>query len=157
MQKVIKHEHIHIRKMDMSDVPFVYHHETKVFHQRIEEKALYQEIIENNLSRYFIALIEGKRVAYIGGWVPKPNAEIMTIFVKDEYRKQHIGHLLLSYMIEELKKDEVESITLEVRPSNTAAITLYRSFGFLDVAVRKEYYQDKEDALLMYLLIGGHR
>lgn len=157
MQKIVNLKNLQIRKMDMSDVPFVYHHETNVFDQRIEEKALYQEIIENNISRYYIALNEGKRIGYIGGWVPKPNAEIMTIFVKDDYRKQHIGNLLLGYLIEELKKEKVESITLEVRPTNVAAITLYRSFGFLDVAVRKEYYQDKEDALLMYLLIGGHK
>jgi ribosomal-protein-alanine N-acetyltransferase len=148
---------IEIRMMDMSDVPFVYHQETAVFGQKIEEKALYKEIIENKVARYYIALKDGKRIGYIGGWMPKPHAEIITIFVKPEVRKQNIGCSLLKYLIDRAIEEEIESITLEVRPTNYAAIALYRSFGFADIGLRKKYYKDGEDALMMYLLIGGNK
>jgi len=157
MQKMSSVNGIFIRKMDMSDVPFVYQHETSVFGQRLEEKALYEEIIENQFSRYYVALDGDIRVGYIGGWMPKPNAEVMTVFVKEAHRKQKIGHALLDFLIKELIKEKIESITLEVRPSNVAAIALYHSFGFVDVAIRKQYYKDGEDALMMYLMIGGHK
>lgn len=149
------HKDVVIRRMDMSDVPFVYREEKRVFQQRLEEKALYEEIIENNHSRYYIALLDGKRIGYIGGWIPRPNAEVITVFVKEKYRHQHIGQELLAFLLDVFTKEEVESVTLEVRRTNNPAISLYRSFGFEQVAVRKNYYKDGEDALMMYLLLGG--
>jgi ribosomal-protein-alanine N-acetyltransferase len=152
-----KNNDIDIRLMDMSDVPFVYQHETVIFGQKIEEKALYKEIIENKVARYYIALKDGNRIGYIGGWMPGPYAEIITVFVKEQFRKQNIGHALLSYLIEQALKEDIESITLEVRPTNVSAIALYRSFGFVEIGLRKQYYKDGEDALMMYLLIGGSK
>ena len=40
-------------------------------------------------------------------------------------------------------------LTLEVRKSNISAISLYKSFGFCEVGVRKKYYENTEDAVLM--------
>jgi len=157
MYKTNNNSELYIRQMDMSDVPFVYQHETKAFGQKIEEKALYAEIIENKIARYYIALINERRVGYIGGWVPGPYAEIITVFVKEDFRKNKIGHVLLSYLIEEVVLEKIESITLEVRPTNIAAIALYQSFGFEAIGRRKKYYKDGEDALMMYLLIGGNK
>jgi ribosomal-protein-alanine N-acetyltransferase len=147
---------ITIRLMDMSDVPFVYQQETVEFGQKIEEKALYKEIIENKIARYYIALKDSERIGYIGGWMPGPYAEIITIFVKEQFRKQNIGHRLLTHLIEQAVKEDIESITLEVRPTNVSAIALYRSFGFAEIGLRKQYYKDGEDALMMYLMIGGN-
>jgi ribosomal-protein-alanine N-acetyltransferase len=146
-----------IRKMDMSDVPFVLHYETKAFDQHLEEKALYEEIIENQVSEYYIGLIDKERIGYVGVWVPKPSAEIITMFVKEEFRNHYFGAELLRFVLNRLRKDSIESITLEVRPSNKPAIGLYEKFGFKEVARRRKYYKDGEDALLMYLLIGGQK
>ena len=45
----------------------------------------------------------------------------------------------------------IKYITLEVRVSNVAAISLYEKFGFKSIGVRKKYYQDNnEDALIMF-------
>lgn len=156
MSKNLSDQSLKIRKMDMSDVPFVYRQETTIFGQMLEEKALYEEIIQNDIAFYYIALLDGVRVGYIGGWAPEPNAEIITVFVRPNYRLKHIGRSLVSFMIDEMKKIGIESITLEVRPTNVGAISLYKSFGFEKVSVRKNYYKDGEDALMMYVLIGGH-
>ena len=53
-------------------------------------------------------------------------------------------------MIDECLAEGVTDITLEVRVSNDPAIALYRSFGFEEAGVRRRYYQDGEDALIMW-------
>ena len=72
-------------------------------------------------------------------------AEIIDIFVLDEYRNRGIGKALINKMLE---NKEIESVTLEVKNDNKLAIMLYNSLGFKEVAVRKGYYNGV-DALLM--------
>lgn len=57
-------------------------------------------------------------------------------------------------MIEYCKQANVASITLEVRPSNNAALHVYESFDFKQVATRKKYYANGEDALLLEKQLG---
>jgi len=155
MQKNKQIGPVYIRRMDMSDVPFVLHYETKMFDQHVEEKALYEEIIENKVSHYYMALLENERIGYIGVWIPRPNAEILTLYIKEDFRKKDYGFVLLDFLLNQLAEENVDSVTLEVRISNVAAISLYKKAGFKQVSVRKNYYKDGEDALLMYKLIGG--
>ena len=157
MQKNKQIGAIYVRRMDMSDVPFVLHYETKIFDQHVEEKALYEEIIENKVSRYYMALFENERIGYIGVWIPRPNAEILTLYIKEEFRKKSYGVVLLEFMLDQLAEENIESVTLEVRVSNVAAISLYKKVGFEQVSIRKNYYKDGEDALLMYKLMGGQK
>lgn len=145
---------IKIRKMDLSDVPFVYREEVKIFGKSLGEKTLYNEIMYNDLSRYFIAMVEGKRAGYVGSWLTIPNAEILNMFVSDEYRGQGIGLKLLHKVIDVCEDNEIEHLTLEVRASNRYALNLYTSLGFKEEAVRKQYYGDGEDALLMVKKLG---
>ena len=55
----------------------------------------------------------------------------------------------------------MESILLEVRPSNQRAITLYEHLGFLPIGRRKNYYpaanNTREDAIVMRLMLEGNR
>lgn len=72
-------------------------------------------------------------------------AEIIDIFVLDEYRNRGIGKALINKMLE---NKEIKSVTLEVKKDNKLGILLYNSLGFKEVAVRKGYYNGV-DALLM--------
>ena len=56
---------------------------------------------------------------------------------------------LLQFVIREAKKNNIFKLQLEVRQSNSVAIALYAQLGFVQVAVRKKYYQDNEDAVVM--------
>ncbi|MBE8948991.1 MAG: GNAT family N-acetyltransferase [Quinella sp. 3Q1] len=59
--------------------------------------------------------------------------------------------MLFGELIKAVKLRGARAITLEVRPSNTAAIKLYKSFGLRSVGRRKGYYLDNgEDALIMW-------
>jgi ribosomal-protein-alanine N-acetyltransferase len=140
-----------IRKMDVSDIPFVYKEEVKIFGNSLGEKTLYDELIYNQMSKYFIALDGRKRVGYIGSWLTRPNAEILNLLVIPSYRKKGIGKELVSKVIEVCSLEKIRMLTLEVRVSNEAAIKLYKSFGFTISHLRKAYYKDGEDANLMVL------
>ncbi|MFP4286177.1 MAG: ribosomal protein S18-alanine N-acetyltransferase [Candidatus Izemoplasmataceae bacterium] len=138
-----------IRKMDLSDIDFVYENEMEIFNKSLSKKTLYDELLYNKLAYYFMALVDQKRVGYVGVWITEPNAEIMNIFVVKDYRKNHIGKALMHHVIDLCLKHQVKSLTLEVRASNQEAIKFYETIGFNPVTRRKHYYSDGEDALLM--------
>ena len=143
-----------IRKMDLSDIPYVYKEELKIFGKSLGEKTLYNEIMYNDMSRYFIAVVDGKRAGYIGSWLTLPNAEILNLFVSENYRGLKLGKRLVSEVIRVCNEEEIENLTLEVRVSNEYAMKLYQDLGFRIVTTRKRYYENGEDALLMMLSLG---
>ena len=75
-------------------------------------------------------------------------AEINDILVAPAFRRQGLAKQLLK-RIESLLKDKTQKIFLEVRESNLSAINLYKSAGFKQISVRKKYYSDGENALVM--------
>ena len=145
---------IEIRKMKLGDISYVYEEELKIFGKSLGKKTLYNEIMYNVMAKYFIALVDGKRAGYVGSWLTLPNAEILNLFVSKQYRGYNIGGKLMDEVIEICKKYDIENITLEVRKSNKYAIDLYYRLGFLKGTIRKKYYKNGEDALLMVLNLG---
>ena len=82
---------------------------------------------------------------------------LMDIAVAPEHRRQGIGTALVEALLERLPGPD-EPLTLEVRPSNTAAIAMYEGFGFKAAGVRRRYYSDNgEDALIMWRTPGTRR
>ena len=65
-------------------------------------------------------------------------------------RRRGIGFKLMEAMIDDCKDRNVQSIFLEVRESNAAAIAMYEQFGFIKISTRKKYYDSPvEDGLVM--------
>jgi len=88
-------------------------------------------------------------VGYGGFWLMAGEAHITTIAVRPELRRRGIGELLLVAMLDRATELGAEVATLEVRVSNIAAQTLYRKYGFRQVGLRRRYYSNNEDALIM--------
>ena len=106
---------------------------------------------KNELAEYVVGELDGKIVAYAGAWVSFDQAEVMHVAVEPELRGQGVGTLIFGALIEAVKKRGAKSVTLEVRPSNTAAVKLYENFGLKSVGRRKGYYLDNgEDELIMW-------
>lgn len=74
--------------------------------------------------------------------------ELIEIEVLDTKRGLGYGKLLLEFMIEKAKEQNVENITLEVKVTNNIAIHLYEKYGFEQVALRKNYYQGIDGILM---------
>jgi ribosomal-protein-alanine N-acetyltransferase len=89
-------------------------------------------------------------LGFIGIWLLVGDAHIVTVAVRESYRRIGIGERLLIAAIETALEFDQEVLTLEVRASNQAAQLLYDKYGFNRVGLRKRYYTDNnEDAVLM--------
>ena len=89
--------------------------------------------------------MDNKYVGFLIYQVLYEAAEIIDIFVLDEYRNKGIGKALINKMLE---NKQIEKVTLEVKKDNKNAIMLYNSLGFKPVSIRKGYYEGV-DAILM--------
>ncbi len=81
-------------------------------------------------------------------------AHLLNITIAPWWQSLGLGRALLQAVVKQAQQWRVESMWLEVRPSNTVAQGLYRGQGFVDVAMRKNYYpgvDGREDALVMCL------
>ncbi len=96
------------------------------------------------------ALQEGELVGYVICSRYDTVWHVMNVAVDPARRRRGVASALLAELIARVD-DPRAQFTLEVRPSNTGAIALYRSFGFRDAGVRRRYYQDNgEDARVMW-------
>jgi len=85
-------------------------------------------------------------------------AHLLNLCVRADLRGRGLGRRMLQLLVERSRQSGVEAVFLEVRPSNPGAIALYRSAGFVQVGLRKGYYQaagGREDALVLKLELGG--
>lgn len=81
-------------------------------------------------------------------------AHLLNITIAPVAQGSGFGRSLLQVVIGRARQDDAETLWLEVRPSNVIARDLYTSVGFVDVAIRKNYYpaaHGREDALVMCL------
>ncbi len=110
----------------------------------------------NNPYSHMWGLIEGEElIGYICFWMVVDEVHIMNIAIRADMRRKGMAKLLLSELIRFAKSRNMSKIWLEVRPSNKAALSLYKKMGFKKVAIRKKYYSDtNEDAIVMALEIG---
>ena len=106
--------------------------------------------LENSLSVWLICEDRGKVLGYVGSQTVLDETDMMNIAVLPEARRAGIGERLILSLIEMLKDRGSRSLTLEVRASNTPAISLYEKLGFLQVGRRPNYYcSPREDALIL--------
>lgn len=113
------------------------------------ERMLLDEL-ENPLSLWLAALDGGTLAGYIGSQSVQGEADVMNLAVSPAYRRRGVGRALLRELAGALRSKGVAALLLEVRPSNEAAVSLYRSEGFVQVGRRKNYYfHPREDALIL--------
>ena len=123
--------------------------EKQCFSTPWSETALSEEL-SNKFARFFVALLNGEIVGYIGAHNILGEVYITNVAVFPEYRKNGFGEALIKRLIEMVKKENADFITLEVRKSNISAIKLYEKCGFCAVGERKSFYEKPcEDAILM--------
>ena len=75
-------------------------------------------------------------------------AQINFFVVNQKYRKKGFGSFLMSYLIEQCKKLNINKLFLEVSHTNSTAEKFYNRFAFSTVGIRRNYYKDGSDALL---------
>lgn len=154
-----KNHIIQIRPMNMDDVPVVASLEGEIFSDAWSEK-LYRETLESG--RYDCWVLEtaesneeelaGKPVlaGYFCGQMILDEAEVHRIAVDPVMRGRGYGQVLLEDFLHRMQDVGVTTVLLEVRAGNKPAIGLYKKNGFVEIGVRKGYYQNpKEDARIL--------
>ena len=110
----------------------------------------FRQELKNPLAFYLVWELEGKVVGYCGAWVLLGEAQITNVAIHPKHQRKGAGRRLLKSFLEKLNEKECHLVTLEVRPSNHRARSLYSEFGFQEIGRRKAYYQDnQEDALIL--------
>ena len=91
----------------------------------------------------------GCLVGYICPMLLLDEGHILNVAVHHNCRGRGVGELLVRRVLDDCQGGGAETVTLEVRTSNTAARSLYRRIGFEETGLRKRYYENGEDAILM--------
>lgn len=107
--------------------------------------------LENLNSKYLIATINSEIVGFGGIWKAVDDIHITNIVTKIDKRHLGIASSILKNLIELSKKEKVNSLTLEVSENNTNAIKLYEKYNFKKIGLRKNYYPQNENAIIMTL------
>ena len=110
------------------------------------------EELENQCAAFLVAedAVTGDVLGYAGLLVAADEGYITNVAVFPEQRRRGIAGQLLQVFLNFAEANRLAFLTLEVRPSNTAAIALYQGFGFQEAGRRKNYYDlPKEDALIL--------
>ena len=142
------------RRMTLDDVPQVHEIELKTFHTPWSYQSFVDEMTTNKCARYIVAEENGKVLGYAGAWLIFEEGHITNIAVTEEARGRGIGKGVTRELMQYAANMGVQYMTLEVRRSNTVAQNMYKSLGFIELGVRKRYYEDNgEDA---YLYVCDH-
>ncbi len=143
-----------IRRMRVEDVDQIVEIEKQSFRHAWSREAFLNEIHYRDVAHPLVAEIDGEVVGYLTAWFVRDEIHITNLAVSPRHRRKGIGNALLQAVLEKGRREGYRLAYLEVRPSNLAAIRLYRKWGFRVVSVRSRYYEsDGEDALVMAKLL----
>lgn len=140
-----------IRKMKKNDIPNIVFNDRRILGQSLGEETLESELKQNIFSQFFVMEDKATKefLGHVGLWIDRPLASVLNLYVVPEYQHQGLGKQLMEFVFTYLKRLNISTLTLEVRGSNIVAKAMYQQYGFDEVAIRKQYYSDGEDAVLM--------
>jgi ribosomal-protein-alanine N-acetyltransferase len=139
-----------IRRATLADVESISAIELRAF-SNPWHPLTFSSLISQGRARVLVA--EGPEAEVIGYavlWWVLEQGELANLAVSEEFRGRGVGSALLDRALRDAEANHVESLFLEVRFSNDPAFHLYRSRGFTQVAVRRDYYRrPREDARVL--------
>lgn len=141
----------HIRSMAESDLDQVLGIERTSFSSPWSRGLFLDELLQPRTRAWFVADSPWGVVGYAGLMEVDGEGHVLDLAVRGDARGRGIAIALLSEVLEEARRRGIDRLTLEVRPSNEAALGLYRAAGFEDAGRRPGYYSDTgEDAVIMW-------
>jgi [ribosomal protein S18]-alanine N-acetyltransferase len=140
-----------LRQMTADDLPAVMEIERKTFPADAwSEGMLRGELNDQPRTRhYVVALVDDAIVGYAGLAAAGDQADVQTIAVLAEWRRSGVGGAMLTELLAEAARRGAVSVFLEVRADNPDAQAVYDRFGFERIGLRRHYYEDGTDAIMM--------
>ena len=138
-----------IRPMTAQELPAVAALERACFSHPWSEQSL-SASLHNGRSVFLTAHGAAGLLGYLGMEYVRGEGSVTNVAVFPEYRRRGVAGQLLKVFCDFAAGRHLAFLTLEVRPSNEAAIALYQSFGFTERGRRRNYYDlPREDALIL--------
>lgn len=140
---------IEIREMKEEDLKEIVKIEQDVFPNPWPYEFFLPHILSNTCTKV-VAELSGKIVGYMIGCEDDSSFHLSNIAISKGHRRKGFGTKLLSYLLEKLSENKkIKSCYLEHRPTNEGAFELYKSLGFIFKGIKKNYYKEGEDAVVM--------
>lgn len=116
-------------------------------------RRLFEEVLEADNAAALVGLAaDGSLLGYLVFTVVLDEGNIDNLAVWRRARRQGVAEELMKTLHHFARQWGTASLTLEVRPSNTGAVSLYKKLGYQEVGRRRNYYlRPREDAIIMRL------
>ena len=146
-----KNSSVKISIMTLDDLEEIKNSLTSNFDEFWDYSTLKEEL-SSPFSKYFVAKNSDNFI--VGFAVIKivlDEADLMNIVTRKSMCNLGIASSMLEYLISYCKSSKIKSLNLEVNVQNSIAINLYKKYNFKEVGLRKKYYNNTYDAILMAL------
>jgi ribosomal-protein-alanine N-acetyltransferase len=115
---------------------------------------LFRRELDNPLARIDLIYAGPVLAGYLCSWLVADEMEIQNVAISPRFRRQGLARRLIDHVLLRARKTGAERILLEVRAGNVPARELYRQCGFEECGLRRGYYPDGEDAVLMVSMLA---
>ena len=136
-----------IRDFLLSDLDDVVRIEYEAFDDPYPVGILLQ--LYNAGAGFLVAQVAQTIVGYVIFWIKEGQGQIIVIAVDSNYQDMKVGSLLLEKTCFIFKRNNINTVFLEVRKSNIRAINFYKRNGFVKINEEDDYYNDGESAIIM--------
>lgn len=145
----MKDPELWFRRMTLADIKWVMKVEREVYQFPWTDK-IFNDCIRVGY-HCWLALQQQNIVGHAVISVTAGESHMLNLSIAREHQRKGYGKQFIEFLVEEARGGNAQTMLLEVRPSNTAAISCYNSAGFNEIGCRKDYYpasEGREDALL---------
>ena len=139
-------------------IPIGLHHleeivniENSVFNKPWTRNQIKNDIQSDLDSENWVYIINELVAGYIFGWIIHDEFHLNNIAVHPEFLRRSIGKELIRHISSRVISRDIKVILLEVSANNISAQKCYKSLGFTQMGIRKDYYSHGDDAILYYL------
>ena len=136
-----------VREMEESDLDTIIEIENSIYIDKWTKEAYVEDLV-NDIAYNYVLEHEGVIFGYYGFWILFDNIDITKVSIRKELQGKGLSKILMEDFFNRISNLDINTITLEVRVSNTKAIGLYKKFGFKEISIRKNYYGN-EDAYIL--------
>ncbi len=150
IKKIMRSNHnFSIKVMSLADIDQVFEIHQKAFGQTIWSRDALVNELNMNYAIYYVAYRGNKILGFVGTWFVVDEMQIHSLAVDENFRGKKIAESLIAVCMDTALENNTSRAILDVRESNIPAQNLYKKLGFKQVGIRKQYYPDKENALLL--------
>ena len=140
------------------DAPRLAELEALCFAEPRSEGALLGELGDPGRYLLLAARLDGELAGYAGLEYVLDEGYVTDVAVFPEFRRRGVAKALLRELERRARGMGLRFLTLEARPSNTPAVSLYAALGYEEAGRRRDFYRNpREDALLMTLWLSSNR